>query len=123
MICKLRPANVIVLVTTVSECELKEAPNINTVRTWKCNAKNVKNHATQSKLIVVDVFPDDPDDPEIAVALVFKTGVEIILAMLENNHGSQKRDDQAPYLKVTSGERLFHSYIIYVSLTFLFNSF
>ena len=120
MICKLRPANVIVLVTTISECELKESPNNNTVRTWKCNAKNVKNHATQSKLIVVDVFPDDP---EIAVALVFKTGVEIILAMLENNHGSQKRDDQAPYLKVTSGERLFHSYIIYVSLTFLFNSF
>ena len=102
MIRILRPANVIVVVTTISDCEMKDPDDI---KSWKCTAKNVKNHITQSKIILVDLFPEEP---EISVANLFKTGVEIILAMTANMDpipsNSHKRDENAPFLKVTSGD-------------------
>jgi hypothetical protein len=64
----------------------------------------VKNHITQSKIILVDLFPEEP---EISVATIFKTGVEIILAMTANMDptpsNSHKRVENAPFLRVTSG--------------------
>ena len=97
----MRKAQVLVVVTTINDCIIKDSG-------WSCTAKQIKNHVLQTKIILEEI---ENDNPEIAVAVIFRTAVEIISDMLSkvrNPTVDEKIDDHHLVLKVTNGDHIIY---------------